>query len=821
MKLHMLVRSCVIVCAALAANQVLAQNAAVTVSVDAGANRHAISPFVYGVALATPAQLSDLNAPLNRYGGNNASRYNWQQNADNRANDWFYESVPETSATAGERGDTFIANAHGAGAEPMVTIPMLDWVAKLGANRAKLSSYSVAKYGAQTGTDSQWFADAGNGVSSSTGQPITGNNPADANVAAGTAFQQPWVNHLIAQWGTAANGGLKYYILDNEHSIWHSTHRDVHPTGATMDEIRQKMIDYGLMVRTADAGAQIVGPEEWGWSGYLYSGYDQQYGAAHNWSSFPDRAAHGNADYMPWLLGQLKAYEQQSGKRVLDVFSLHYYPQNGEFSDDTSSAMQSMRNKTTRSLWDRNYTDPSWIASKVYLIPHMKDWLAASYPGLKTAITEYNWGAEGHINGATTQADIYGIFGREGLDMAARWTTPANTTPTYKAMKMYRNYDGQKSGFGDMSVSATAPNPDNLSAFAAQRTSDGALTVMVVGKIAGSTPVTLNLANFQGAGTAQVWQLTSANAISRLADVNLSGSTLSATVPGQSITLFVIPAGSQVPNVPPTAVLAATPVSGVVPLPVAFSAAGSLDSDGSIASYGWNFGDGSTGSGLTTTHSYANAGTYTATLTVTDNRGATATKTVTITASASVPNVPPTAMASATPTNGAAPLPVSFSAAGSVDSDGSIASYAWNFGDGSTGSGLTTTHTYGSGGTYTATLTVTDNRGATATKTVTITVTGASNMIFAPTDLLGSVSRGGGVSLAWADNSDNETGFSVERAVSGSSSYAVVGTTLANVRNFSQTGVAKGKYVYRVRAVNGATGAASAYSNLAYINITK
>ena len=104
---------------------------------------------------------------------------------------------------------------------------------------------------------------------------------------------------------------------------------------------------------------------------------------------------------------------------------------------------------------------------------------------------------------------------------------------------------------------------------------------------------------------------------------------------------------------------------------------------------------------------------------------------------------------------------------------------------------------------------------------MTITVTGASNMIFAPTDLLGSVSRGGGVSLAWADNSDNETGFSVERAVSGSSSYAVVGTTLANVRNFSQTGVAKGKYVYRVRAVNGATGAASAYSNLAYINITK
>jgi hypothetical protein len=275
MKFQKLAKGCVVVCAALAANAVLAQNAAVTVNVDANANRRAINPHVYGVNHATAAQLGDLNAPLNRNGGNNTSRYNWQQNADNRANDWYYESIPEASATAGERGDTFITQAHAAGAEPMVTIPMLDWVAKLGANRSKLASFSVAKYGQQTGTDSQWFPDAGNGISKSTGQPITGNNPTDANVASSAAFQQGWVNHITATFGNAAGGGLKYYVLDNEHSIWHSTHRDVHPTGATMDEIRQKMIDYGLMVRNADPGAQIVGPEEWGWSGFLYSGYDQ------------------------------------------------------------------------------------------------------------------------------------------------------------------------------------------------------------------------------------------------------------------------------------------------------------------------------------------------------------------------------------------------------------------------------------------------------------------------------------------------------------------------------------------------------------------
>src|SRR5947199_9900960 len=133
------------------------------------------------------------------------------------------------------------------------------------------------------------------------------------------------------------------------------------------------------------------------------------------------------------------------------------------------------------------------------LIPRIKTWVSTYYPGLKTALTEYNWGAEGHINGATTQADIYGIFGRENLDFATRWTTPDPSTPTYKAMKMYRNYDGNKSGFGDTSILASVPNPDNVAAFAALRSTDSAMTLMVISKyLSANTPVSLNLAVFCG-----------------------------------------------------------------------------------------------------------------------------------------------------------------------------------------------------------------------------------------------------------------------------------------------------------------------------------
>ncbi|RDJ94241.1 cellulase, partial [Lacticaseibacillus rhamnosus] len=72
--------------------------------------------------------------------------------------------------------------SRGAGAKAMLTIPIIGWVAKLGGDRNKLASFSIQKYGAQTGSDWQWFPDAGNGVLSATGQSVTNNDFTDANV---------------------------------------------------------------------------------------------------------------------------------------------------------------------------------------------------------------------------------------------------------------------------------------------------------------------------------------------------------------------------------------------------------------------------------------------------------------------------------------------------------------------------------------------------------------------------------------------------------------------------------------------------------------
>ena len=299
----------------------------VTIAVDAGANRHPISPLVYGVAYGDAASLADLNAPLNRMGGNNTTRYNWQLNADNKGSDYYFESIGDSDPTPGQRADAFVAASQAGGAQAMLTVPTLGWVAKLGPNRGKLSSFSVAKYGAQTATD-PWMPDAGNGIASG-GANITGNDPNDADVPDSVDAEGTWMSHLVGKWGTAGSGGLRYYILDNEPSIWFSTHRDVHPAGPKMEEIRDKILAYGARVKAADPSALVVAPEEWGWDGYLASGYDQQTGGQ------TDRAAHGGMDYLPWLLQQISQHDQAAGQRTLDVFSVHFYPQGGEYTGGT------------------------------------------------------------------------------------------------------------------------------------------------------------------------------------------------------------------------------------------------------------------------------------------------------------------------------------------------------------------------------------------------------------------------------------------------------------------------------------------------------
>lgn len=176
-------------------------------------------------------------------------------------------------------------------------------------------------------------------------------------------------------------------------------------------------------------------------------------------------------------------------------------------------------------------------------------------------------------------------------------------------------------------------------------------------------------------------------------------------------------------NLPPTAVAAADPTSGIPPLSVSFDGTGSSDPDGDPLTYAWDFGDGTAGNGVTISHTYTNEGIFTARLIVDDGNGGTDTATVSINVHF---NHPPTAVMSAVPTSGEIPLAVSFDGSASSDPDGDILTYSWDFGDGTTGNGATVSHTYTTADTFTASLTVDDGNGGSDIATISISAT-ASN----------------------------------------------------------------------------------------------
>lgn len=512
--------------------------------VDAAAGRHAISPNIYGMNFADAGLAAELQLPVNRWGGNGTTRYNWQTDVSNHASDWFFESLLNNNPNPGQlpngsSSDRFIDQNLSTGTDSIITVPLIGWTPK--PPRIEACGFSVTKYGPQQQTD-VWRPDCGNGYHTD-GTPITGNDPTDTSVAIGPDFVTAWIAHLTGRYGHAGQGGVRFYDLDNEPMLWNSTHRDVHPAGVTYDELRDRTYAYAAAIKAADPAAATLGPVLWGWCAYFYSAHD-------NCTRGSDYTSHGNMHFVPWYLQQMQAYEQQHGVRILDYLDLHYYPQaNGvALASAGSSATQALRLRSTRSLWDATYNDESWIGGVqdgpvVRLIPRMRAWVNANYPGTKLAMTEYNWGALDHLNGALAQADVLGIFGREGLDLATLWDPPDPDEPGAFAFRIFRNYDGLGRQFGQTAVQALSADQGKVAIYAAQRSSDANLTLVLINKTAGALTSELALTHFYPAGQASMYRYSAADLqhVVHEPELDLPTSTVSISLPAASITLLSIP----------------------------------------------------------------------------------------------------------------------------------------------------------------------------------------------------------------------------------------------------------------------------------------
>ena len=499
-------------------------------AIDCTAAGQPISPLIYGVGGASGAPW-DTGTTARRWGGNPTTRFNWERNAFNLTKDWFFKNVEG----AGYRG--FLDENRQRGIKSAMTIPMIGWVSK------DTTSYSfpVAGFGKQQATAPE-APDMGNGVAPD-GKLIVPGPPTITSVASTPESMARWVRKIREEDG-AGGRSVDSYILDNEPSLWNSTHRDVHPEPTTYDELLEKTIAYATAIRQADPEAKIAGPAEWGWLGYQYSAKDVAVGLFRR----PDRRAHGDEPLVPWYLRKVREHEQKSGIKILDILDLHFYPMaegigitTGGKTDPATSAL---RIRSTRSLWDPTYKDESWIAERIRLIPLMREWIAAYSPGLGISIGEWNFGGENHMSGGLAVAEVLGHFGLEGVTSAYYWTSPEDRSPAFWAFRAFRNFDGAGGHFLEWSV--PVKGSATLTSLYASRDADRRKVVAVLLNLSALTPVS-SAVSLQGCGTAATTRAFTYRGGTKGFDpleVSSAGQTLKLSVAPYSITVLEVVTGA-------------------------------------------------------------------------------------------------------------------------------------------------------------------------------------------------------------------------------------------------------------------------------------
>ena len=549
----------------------------VTVNINFLANRHQISPYIYGINSTTPTDITNLSPQFVRFGGNEASNYNWKLFTYNAGGDYYfedfglggYDSVAGTQSTVNS------------GSHMLNTMPMLGWVAKAAESGSNHNwSFSVATYGAQCSVD-PYETDAGNGLKAgSTGNCSTSTQPVTSNASTNAYYplvdvasdcpsgttdgstcldRQTWAQALSTAYGSAtcsvpytAITGCHFYDMDNEPEIWDGSHMDVHPNHPGYTELSNLFETEGAALKTWDPSAVRFGPITCCWN-YL-------------WTAGPsgdDKNAHAGIDYAPWWLNQINWLDQVNGARTLDVFDIHaYFGDNISTSGFTNLQLRSEVAKYVRTYWDPTYynagDDADWITTTqpnrgvTFLIPRLKAMVNAIYPGTPLSFTEWeSFFNEWEFATALSDADAYGVMGREGLSFSTRWGGPSATDsttnqphPNYRSFKLWTNYDGAKHGFGTLSVSdQSVTSSDLFVSYAALDATGTTMTIMVLNKDPGNTAnVTFDLAGFN-ASTYTAYTVGSTNPGAIVASPLAAWSATQAFAP-YSITLLVV-TGSQ------------------------------------------------------------------------------------------------------------------------------------------------------------------------------------------------------------------------------------------------------------------------------------
>ncbi|TKH45533.1 hypothetical protein C1I60_03455 [Paenibacillus terrae] len=516
----------------------------VTIKVDTSKDRKPISPYIYG----TNQDLAgDENLTARRLGGNRMTGYNWENNMSNAGSDWQQSSDNYLCNNGGltqaecEKPGAVTASFHDQslklGTYSLVTLPMAGYVAKDGNGSVEESEKAPS---------ARWDQVVNAKNAPFQLQPDLNDNQ---------VYADEFVNFLVKKYGAASTKtGVKGYALDNEPALWSHTHPRIHGEKVGAKELVDRSVSLSKAVKAVDAGAEIFGPVLYGFGAYT----DLQ--TAPDWNSVK-----GNYNwFVDYYLDQMRLSSQAEGKRLLDVFDVHWYPEamgggiritNEVGNDETKKA----RMQAPRTLWDPTYKEDSWIAQWnsefLPLLPRLKQSVDKYYPGTKLALTEYSYGGENDISGGIAMTDVLGILGKNDVYMANYWRLKDGANNYVSAAyKLYRNYDGKSSTFGDISVNAQTSDVVNSSVHASVTdASYKELHLVVINKSMDSAfDAQFDLSGETTYGSGKVWGFdNNSSEIKEAAPITqISGNRFTYTVPPLTAYHIVLTAGNDT-SVPP------------------------------------------------------------------------------------------------------------------------------------------------------------------------------------------------------------------------------------------------------------------------------
>ena len=518
----------------------------VTFSIDSAQDVRAISRFIYGINGWDAIRPKNLT--LSRSGGNRMTAYNWETNASNAGSDYFNENdsfLGGGNTPNGAVGPS-IVTARNAGAGIVVTMPTIGHVS---ADKSSADKEDVNVTPNYINVRFHQSLPRKNAVFTLT--PDTTDH---------FVYQDEYINFLDKTYSGAfaATTNPIMIDLDNEVDLWAFTHARLRGDATSpvtsqagtkigYAEVVQLSVDYASAAKDVNPAVQILGPVNYGWGGYV----DLQ-GA-------PDAAGR---DFLNFYLQQMSAAGNTAGRRLLDALDVHWYPEArgacvGNPMDgcritdnNTEAGVVAARVAAPRSLWDSTYRESSWIQQTlgngqgINLLSRLMGKITANYPGTKLAITEYNYGGANHISGAIAQADVLGIFGREGLYAATLWPLESNNSFIYGGFEIFRNYDGANGSFGDTSIRATNSDAVNTSVYASVDAGNATrMVVVAINKTGGVLTAGIAVTHTTQFHTAQVFALTSANSVPQrvLPDINITQpNAFQYSMPANSVTTLVL-----------------------------------------------------------------------------------------------------------------------------------------------------------------------------------------------------------------------------------------------------------------------------------------